>query len=223
MLAVIPYFYRRNFLAKAPLRRNPLQQQQRDDTRRRITNAALKVFFERGYVNSSIEHVLKEASVSRAAFYSHFEGKLSVVSAIAQDYHPQWQPIFQYLADLTQPNFSSVEHWARLYLKNQKDNLELCTLLTQVTILEEPLYRQMADQRQMLIEKLAVNHSAFSAALSKEELHIEADVLLFSLNQICFHAAKKPLQHSDEIIIRILANQMLEFMNRAPLQSPTAR
>lgn len=199
---------------KAPVRRNSLQQQQHDDTRQRITRGALKAFFERGYVNSTIEHVLKEASVSRAAFYKNFDGKLSIIFAIAQEYHPHWRPIFHYLAELSEPDLATLKQWASLFLKHQQDNVELCTLLTQVTILEPQLYKKMADHRQDVIEMLAVNHPAFAAALNDEEWHIEAHILLFSLTHICFQAAQYPSLHSDDIVIRILASQMLEFMTR---------
>jgi AcrR family transcriptional regulator len=196
------------------VRRNSLQQQQRDDTRQRITQAALKVFFERGYVNTTIEHVLKEASVSRAAFYKNFDGKLAVVFAIAEEYHPQWQPIFQYLADLKKPDMDGLEHWARLHLKHQQDNIELCTLLTQVTILEPQLYQKMAVHRHHVVEMMAANHPAFAAALRDADWQIEAHTLLFSLNHICFHAAQHPSPKGDAVTVRILARQMLEFMTR---------
>jgi AcrR family transcriptional regulator len=201
-------------LANAPLRRNHLQQKQRDETRLRIAEAALRVFFARGYVNSSIEHILQDAKVSRAAFYSHFDGKLAVVSFLADAYQPEWRPIFDYLVMLKAPDMDSLSHWARQYLQHQQDRIELCTLLTQVTLLENALYQKISGQREALIHSLAKNHPVFAACLTDEALHVEAHILLSSLNQICFDAARHLSPERDEVVVRILARQMLEFLRR---------
>lgn len=196
------------------MRRNPLQQKQRDETRQRIAEAALRIFFARGYVNSSIEHILQDAKVSRAAFYSHFDGKLAVVLALADAYQPEWRPIFDYLVTLKSPDMESLSHWARHYLQHQQDRIELCTLLTQVTLLEDALYQKIAGEREALIHLLAVNHPVFAACLQDEALHVEAHILLASLNQICFDAARYPSPERDDVVVRILARQMLEFLRR---------
>ena len=80
-----------------PPRRNARQEQQRRQTREALLRAAAAVFAERGYLDTSVEHVLARAGVSRAAFYAHFDSKLALVCEIARDFVPQWRPVFDQL------------------------------------------------------------------------------------------------------------------------------
>lgn len=197
---------------KASLRRNQLQEEQRAQTRRLIMQAALKVFAERGYVGSSVEHVLVAAGVSRAAFYSHFEGKLGVVCAIAEDFEPAWRPVFQRLADLRNPTLPDLIEWAASHLDQHRANFETCTLLTQVTALEESLYWQVSRQRDRLIDLLAESHAAFAAARHDSTVLLEAHILLSGIDQTCFHVVRRHLPDPGNTAARIMAFQMLNFL-----------
>lgn len=201
-------------MGKAPLRRNQLQQEQRVRTRHLILQASIQVFCERGYVNTSIEHVLKAANVSRAAFYSHFDGKLAVVSAIAETFAPNWHPTFTYLAELKDPKFEDIQIWAHRFLAHHKDNYDICRLLTQVTALEQDMFLYTSRQRDMLIAMLGEQHEAFAAAKRSDAIALEAHILLASLEQACFFAAGNNFPHQDDVVINIMAAKMLYFLWR---------
>lgn len=47
-------------------------------TRQRLLDAARVVFAEHGYLDSTIEHIVAEAGVSRGSFYTYFESKTEV-------------------------------------------------------------------------------------------------------------------------------------------------
>ena len=51
-------------MTRLPLRRNPLQEEQRIRTRALVTQGALAVFAEHGFLGSSIEQILVRAGVS---------------------------------------------------------------------------------------------------------------------------------------------------------------
>jgi AcrR family transcriptional regulator len=55
-----------------------------EKTRGRILDAAEKVFYARGVTRSSLEHVAKEAGVTRGAVYWHFKDKPALCDALAQ-------------------------------------------------------------------------------------------------------------------------------------------
>lgn len=50
------------------------------ETRRRLANAAHRLFIERGFDNVTVDDIAKEAGTSRRTFFRHFPKKESVVS-----------------------------------------------------------------------------------------------------------------------------------------------
>jgi AcrR family transcriptional regulator len=57
-------------------------QQRSEETRGRITEAAIKLFSERGFDASSVDDICAEAGVSKGAFYHHFESKQALFLAL---------------------------------------------------------------------------------------------------------------------------------------------
>lgn len=211
-LARLPVERLETDLNAATPRRNHLQEEQRARTRSLIAQAALKVFSERGYVASSIEQILVSANVSRAAFYSHFDGKLAVVMAIADDFEPAWRPVFRSLAELADPQLPELIEWAGRHLDFHRSNVETCSLLTQVATLDEQLYRKISLQRDALIDMLAEQQPAFAAAKRDSDVMLEAQILLLGIDQACFHLVRQHLRDPGDIATRVMASQMLNFM-----------
>ncbi len=199
-------------MTRLPLRRNPLQEEQRIRTRALVTQGALAVFAEHGFLGSSIEQILVRAGVSRSAFYSQFDGKLAVVCAIAEDFEPEWTPLFDVLADLHDPDMESLTAWATIFLDFHRNNLETCTLLTQVTALEEKLYWQVLGQRDALIRRLGEKHPAFAAAKHDADALLEAHLLLGHIDQACFHIVRRKLPDPGTHGARIIARNLLDFL-----------
>ena len=54
-------------------------------TRSQLLTIATRMFAERGYEDTSIEAVLREAGVSRGSLYHHFPGKEALFEAVAED------------------------------------------------------------------------------------------------------------------------------------------
>jgi AcrR family transcriptional regulator len=54
-------------------------------TRGQLIAIATRLFAERGYEDTSIEAVLREAGVSRGSLYHHFPGKEALFEAVAED------------------------------------------------------------------------------------------------------------------------------------------
>jgi AcrR family transcriptional regulator len=58
--------------------------QQRQQTRERLLSAALEVFEERGYAESSLEEISERAGYTRKAVYSNFSGKSELLLEIVE-------------------------------------------------------------------------------------------------------------------------------------------
>lgn len=55
-----------------------------EQTRQKILNAARKMFFQNGVAKTSLEHIAKEAGVTRGAIYWHFKDKTALFFALQQ-------------------------------------------------------------------------------------------------------------------------------------------
>lgn len=57
------------------------------ETRKRILEAAVSVFYEKGFNLSTLDDIAKEAGMTRGAIYWHFENKKSIFSALHDEMH----------------------------------------------------------------------------------------------------------------------------------------
>src|SRR3954464_14510962 len=58
----------------------------RTDTRARILTAALRLFAERGYANTSLREIAEQLDVTKAALYFHYKTKEDIVTGILRGY-----------------------------------------------------------------------------------------------------------------------------------------
>jgi len=199
--------------------RNPLQEDQHRQTRQALLAAAREVFGERGYLDTSVEHVLTRAGVSRAAFYAHFDGKLSLVCEIAAEFVPEWRPTFDALMALEAPSVDGLEEWAARHLQFHRTHMAVCGLLTQVAGLEERLYAVLAGQRDRLIDDLGERFAAFRQARSDPAARLRARLLLGQLDETCFLLARGRVPDPAQQGPRVIAEQMQAFLQS---NAPTA-
>ena len=90
-----------------------------EESRRKIIEAALKLFAERGYDNSSVRLIATEASISQGLLYNYFAGKQGLLIEImkrgmdnackAFDHIPADEPPLVQLAGLIQGIFIELE------------------------------------------------------------------------------------------------------------------
>ena len=57
-----------------------------EETRRKITEAALRLFIERGYEGAGVAEICEAADVSKGAFYHHFPSKQTVFVNLLDDW-----------------------------------------------------------------------------------------------------------------------------------------
>ncbi|WP_136797587.1 MULTISPECIES: TetR/AcrR family transcriptional regulator [Desulfosediminicola] len=101
-----------------------------------ILSTALRLFFERGYFNTSVHDIQKEAGVSIGSIYHHFGNKESIAKELFQEIetsmtrvlteimeihetaHDRCRSVVQYLFDETETNRAEMHYM--LYAKHQE-------------------------------------------------------------------------------------------------------
>lgn len=68
-----------------PPRRRQTRQEKQAETRRRLLDAAVQVFIERGFQAASVEEITAHAGYSRGAFYSNFDTKEQMFVELLHD------------------------------------------------------------------------------------------------------------------------------------------
>lgn len=61
------------------------QQQRREASRRRLLDATAEVLIAQGYAGASIQAIVERAGLSQGALFRHFENRLALMRAVAND------------------------------------------------------------------------------------------------------------------------------------------
>lgn len=78
-------------------------QQRSEETRTRITEAAIKLFSTRGFNTASVDDICEEAGISKGAFYHHFESKQALFLALLDGWLQAIDNAIQASKDMTAP------------------------------------------------------------------------------------------------------------------------
>jgi len=68
-----------------PPRRVTLRQELKEFTRRKMIDAALQCFADKGYVNTTIDDIVATAGTTRTSFYMHFRNKADILTEVVHD------------------------------------------------------------------------------------------------------------------------------------------
>ncbi|MHA7835119.1 MAG: TetR family transcriptional regulator [Algiphilus sp.] len=71
--------------ATAPSRPRRSQQQRREASRRRLLDATTEVLIAQGYAGASVQAIVNRAGLSQGALFRHFENRLALMRAVAND------------------------------------------------------------------------------------------------------------------------------------------
>ena len=88
------------------------------NTKGRIISAAWKLFYRRGYDDTTVEEIIEESGTSRGSFYHYFQGKDALLSTLADVFDRKYEELTETL-DPNQDRFEQL-----MYL-----NRELFTML----------------------------------------------------------------------------------------------
>ena len=77
-------------------------------TRKMLLDAALNVFSHKGYAQSSLEEVAREAGVTRGAIYWHFSNKFEMFYAVLQELYKKAGARVQKIIDSDQRPLSKL-------------------------------------------------------------------------------------------------------------------
>jgi AcrR family transcriptional regulator len=86
----------------------------RENTIQRITHSALSLFSQKGYKNTSVSEIAKEAGISKGLIYNYYKSKEEVLNGVLQSFEAMEQEMTQHgkytLEQMLDQYFQMIEH-----------------------------------------------------------------------------------------------------------------
>jgi AcrR family transcriptional regulator len=80
-------------------------------TRNRLLDAAVTVFTEKAFVDTTMEDIARAAGVTRVTVYAHFPGKGDIIQALADRVYDTMAEVYVGLAEIPQWTPAAIRKW----------------------------------------------------------------------------------------------------------------
>jgi AcrR family transcriptional regulator len=194
-------------------RGNALQVAQREATRERLIEGAIRAFTRKGYAACVVADVLAEAQVSRASFYAHFASMQALVEGIADRFAPVWQPHFADLAKLEGKTLEQVAAWCTRMVHFYRENHAVCVILAQAALLDPQIYGKTSGYQDVLIRLLADGEPRLAHLRSDPEAQLRMGLILSQIDRACYYLGVRRAESDPAAGIATMAAQLHHFLH----------
>lgn len=132
-------------------------------TRARILDAARTLFAAQGVAATTVEEITLTAGLSRATFYLHFTGKMSVVTELVAEQGESLLAFFAVLASDPEPSLARVKKWVRVFVGILRKNADMLNVI-QLGTVSEPVREVLADHRRRVLAMLGERCPGFNCS-----------------------------------------------------------
>ncbi|MEW6186550.1 MAG: TetR/AcrR family transcriptional regulator [Thermodesulfobacteriota bacterium] len=164
-----------------------LAEEKKDLTRKAIQKAAKKVFFEKGYLNTTIAEIAKLAGVAKGSIYLYFQTKddlyLSLMLPILKEIQASMTTIYQ---SLSQGEIRSAQDFINRYLKHylriyhfDPDGIRIIQAFQLGDLISAMSEKNREELNQMAKENFQLSRRIF-AKLIKDKLIAKRDYIQLS-------------------------------------------
>ena len=111
------------------------------ETRRKILDAAEKVFGRKGYFEASIVNITQEAEVGQGTFYNYFQSKKDVYDQLIQHYNRNLRKAIKEKMTSATTHEEAQRNGFKAFFNWVKDHPELYSIVQQAIVVDQELYR----------------------------------------------------------------------------------
>lgn len=194
-------------------RGNALQMAQREATRDRLVEGAVRVFTRKGYAACVVADVLKEAHVSRASFYAHFASMQALVAEIADRFAPVWQPHYRELANLPGKTLEQLTGWCARMVRFYRENEAVCVILAQASLLDQEIYGKTSGYQDVLADMIADSEPGLAHLRYDPDARLRIGLVLSQLDRACYYLGVRNWEGDPEVGIATMAAQLHHFLH----------
>jgi len=164
-----------------------MQKKKGRNTKKKIVNAAWKLFYDQGYDSTTVEDIVEESGTSRGSFYHYFEAKDALLGTLSEVFDEKYEELmseidpemdsFEKLMYLNQELFTMIENTISLELLARMYSTQLVTnsdkhLLDRNRVYYRVIRRIVADgqQKGQISQEMTANEIAKIYALCERAL-----------------------------------------------------
>ena len=204
---------------------NEFARQQKEESRRRLIEAAERVFSRAGYIATSVDDIAQEAGVSRQTFYRHYDGKLAIAMEYFERQNDISLPLWLRIGDQDFTDPAVVIAWiTMLFDFNEAKRLSLRTFVEMGTV-EPQFIDRVKELIPGIIQQLGDKIPAFAAARGRgptaRRRWVNAWLFFYHLREQCSMNATGFMATDRTHVIDAFTDGFLDLLNPEP--SPRRR
>ncbi|WP_321968455.1 TetR/AcrR family transcriptional regulator [Burkholderia cepacia] len=180
-----------------------LREQQKLITQKRLIEAAVRVFLERGCTDSTVDDIVAAAAVGRATFYLHFKNKLEVMRALIREMGQQNEHLIEELRSWNRPTRVTVESWVQRFVQHWLEEGDRFLVGLQALASEPELSGEFEAGIQLattVLTKLLEK----GGGMPTTEAQLRANLLVGALQQACRALVREPDRYSVSLVVRVI-------------------
>jgi AcrR family transcriptional regulator len=205
----------------------PLREQQRAFTRSRLIAAGRQVFAARGYPDTTVDEIAREAGASRATFYLHFKSKSELAIALYDEGLPyavsRYRALDALLVESGPQLREQLSAWLSEWLHIWIDGAGASHALLQAGMLEQEVEQHALHLSETFIDSL----EGYLGGMVKREraaARQQALILEIMTQRIFSLASRSQLPLDGHTLLEILTRMWYEVLvERKPPILPMAR
>jgi len=188
-------------------------------TREHLVDVAAQLFATRGYEDTSIETVLREAEVSRGSLYHHFPSKDALFWAVLERIEERTGQELAAASSVSTDAVGMLRAGALSWIRLTGDPMVRRVMLIDApAVLGWERWRQFDEEHALGTIKTVMGAAADAGAVEPEHVDVFAHILLAAVNEIALKIARSDDQPTA---LREAEGALEEFLSR--LLTPPAR
>jgi AcrR family transcriptional regulator len=192
------------------------QEQQKQDSRQRILDAAKTVLADMPYALMAVEDVIAEAQVSRTTFYRHFDSKFAIFKELHRPFLAALYEVYDGLGRHPDPTVEQMADWLRAFLDFYRREIILVRAYWNIYSIE-PEFNPIAETiTETICRRLADTLPAFRRSFTDDErgmvARIEARLLLQEINNFAIESVVRGWDLDTDMAIGLLARRIHGFL-----------
>lgn len=157
-----------------------LRERQRALTRDALIEAGERLFEVKGYLEATVDDIVREAGTSRPTFYAYFDSKAQLLEAIVAKLtaHDNYVSLQNSFRELDEPSIDALQGWFEKYVDFYKSNIPIHKAVHEARAVDRLFQAAMLDNLQTHVDLWA--SVGFVGDPNDEDLRLSA-LMLYAL------------------------------------------
>lgn len=182
----------------------------------RLLQAAATRFCKYGYASVVVDDIVADAGVSRMTFYRHFANKASLAAGLFKQVSVDAIPRYLLIGRQPYQDRATVISWVQTLFAADNQNRGILRVFIQAITDEDDFNKHAQNLIPNVISLLGADIPAFAVKrdqAGQREQWFKAWLLIYEILGLSGHAAVHAGVATDPLMIEILADKFLEFVN----------